>query len=138
MVGVVLITHGDMAKGMATSIDLIIGKQEQFETIGLYEGVDFDLFKEKVREAVENVNTGDGVVAIVDLFGASPYNSVAYNMTNFKEKNIPIRLISGANLPMMIELLLARDGDCPPDELYKIALSAGKDGIKEALEELGL
>lgn len=138
MVGVVLITHGDMAKGMATSIDLIIGKQEQFEIMGLYEGADFDLFKEKVGEAVENVNTGDGVIAIVDLFGASPYNSVAYNMTNFKEKNIPIRLISGANLPMMIELLLARDSASTPDELYKIALSAGKDGIKEALEELGL
>lgn len=138
MVGVVLITHGDMAKGMATSIDLIIGKQEQFETMGLYEGVDFDLFKEKVGEAIESVNTGDGVIAIVDLFGASPYNSVAYNMTKFKEKNIPIRLISGANLPMMIELLLARDSANNPDELYKIALSAGKDGIKEALEELGL
>jgi len=77
-------------------------------------------------------------MAIVDLFGASPYNSVAYNMTKFKEKNIPIRLITGANLPMMIELLLARDGNVTPDELYPIALNAGKDGIKEALEELGL
>lgn len=138
MVGVVLITHGDMAKGMSTSIDLIIGEQEQFEAVGLYEGVDFEEFKEKVGKAIESVNTGDGVMAIVDLFGASPYNSVAYNMTKFKEKNIPIRLITGANLPMMIELLLARDGNATPDELYPIALNAGKDGIKEALEELGL
>ena len=138
MIGVVLITHGDMAKGIKTAVDLILGEQDQFETVGLYEGADFELFKEKVGEAVENVNTGNGVIALVDLFGASPYNSVAYNMTKFIEKNIPIRLVSGVNLPMMIEVLLGRESANTPDELYKIALSTGKEGIKEALEELGL
>ena len=138
MVGVVVITHGDMAKGIESSVDLILGKQEQFAAIGLYEGADFEEFKENVGKAVEEVNTGKGVIVLVDLFGASPYNSVAYNMTGFQEKNIPVRLVTGVNLPMLIEVLMAREGVSGCDELYPVALSAGKDGIKEALEELGL
>ena len=138
MVGIVVITHGDMAKGIKTAIDLILGSQEQFESIGLYEGADFEEFKERVGASIESVNKGNGVIALVDLLGASPYNSVAFNMTKFIEKNIPIRLVSGVNLPMMIEVLLARETTSTPDELYQIALNAGKDGIKEALEELRL
>ncbi|MDV4149894.1 PTS sugar transporter subunit IIA [Clostridium sp. AL.422] len=138
MVGVILITHGDMAEGIKTAVDLILGEQEQFKAIGLYEGADFEVFKEKVGEAIENVNNGNGVIALVDLFGASPYNSVAYNIMKFNERDIPIRIVSGVNLPMMIEVLLARESANTPNELYPIALSAGKDGIKEALEELGL
>lgn len=138
MVGVVIITHADMAKGIETSVNLIIGKQEQFETIGLYEGEDFEEFKSKVGNTVEELNTGNGVIALVDLFGASPYNSVAYNMTSFQEKGIPLRLVTGVNLPMVIEVLMARETATSPDELYPISLESGKDGIKEALEELGL
>lgn len=138
MVGVVIITHGDMAKGIETSVDLIIGKQEQFKTIGLYEGEDFEEFKAKIQETVEELNTGKGVIVLVDLFGASPYNAVAYNMTTFQEKKIPVRLVTGVNLPMVIEVLMVRDSVSGPDELYPISLESGKGGIKEAFEELGM
>ncbi|PRR68818.1 PTS sugar transporter subunit IIA [Clostridium thermopalmarium] len=138
MIGILIITHGDMAKGIESSVDLIVGKQEQFSTIGLYEGEDFEKFKLKVKDTVEELNTGDGVIILVDLFGASPYNSVAYNITNFYEKKIPIRLLTGVNLPMVIEVLTSRATISSINDLYHIALDSGRDGIKEALEELGL
>lgn len=136
MVGVVIITHGDMAKGIETSVELIIGKQEQFKTIGLYEDTDFEEFKGMIGKTVEGLDTGNGVLVLVDLFGASPYNAAAYNMATFKEKKIPIRLVTGVNLPMVIEVLMQRDSVNSPDELYPISLESGKEGIKEALEEL--
>lgn len=138
MVGVIIVTHGEMAKGIESSIELIIGKQKQFATIGLYEGENFEEFKLKIKKTVEELDTGKGVIALVDLFGASPYNAVAYNMTSFQENNIPLRLVTGVNLPMVIEILMAREAVSNSHELYPTALSSGKEGIKEALEELGL
>jgi len=138
MIGVSLICHGGMAEGIRDSVGLIIGRQEYFNVLGLFEGNDFDKFKEDVFNTIKNSDDGNGVAVFVDMMGASPYNAVSMNIGRLKENNIPVRVISGANLPMLIETFLQRDTVDNIEVLYKISLEAGQGSIKELFDELGL
>lgn len=138
MIGLTIVTHGEMAKGIVTALNLILGEQEKLETVGLYEGADFEEFKENVRKAVVNTNDGQGVLLMVDLYGASPYNASAGNMTYFQENQIPVRVLTGVNLPMVITAASMRDSFDNVDELYAAVMEEAKDGIKEMMQELGL
>ncbi len=129
MIGVLVVTHGKLAEGLKDSIELIIGEQKKFEIEGLFHGDDFEELKTRVYDNVLSLNDSDGVLVLVDLFGASPYNSVVFNYPRFKQENIEVRLITGINLPMLIEALDARNY-CGLDELYAKSLETAKEHIK--------
>jgi len=138
MIGLTVITHGEMAEGIRTAVRLILGEQEQFRTLGLREGADFEAFKEEVRQAVLKTDTGQGALILVDLLGASPYNASAFWMTDFLERGISVRLITGVNLPMVISALTMRGSFSSVEELYGAVMEEGRAGIREMMEELGL
>jgi mannose PTS system EIIA component len=129
MVGVLILTHGKLADGLKNSVEMIMGQNESFNTLGLYEGDDFSEFKENVLEHISLLDTGEGVLVLVDLFGASPYNSVMFNYQEIKSREKNIRLITGVNLPMVIESLNARNY-MKLDQLYEEVMNMGISNIK--------
>ena len=80
MVGVLLISHGLLCQGLADSVSMVAGNIEQSECISLKPGQDPGEFKEKVRQAVEELDTGMGVLVLTDLLGGTPFNSIARNI----------------------------------------------------------
>ena len=52
MVGVLILTHGKLADGFKNSVEMIMGQNESFKTLGLFEGEDFSEYKEKVLELI--------------------------------------------------------------------------------------
>lgn len=129
MVGVLILTHGKLADGLKNSVEMIMGQNESFNTLGLYEGDDFSEFKKNVLEHISLLDTGEGVLVLVDLFGASPYNSVMFNYQEIKSREKNIRLITGVNLPMVIESLNARNY-MKLDQLYEEVMNMGISNIK--------
>ena len=129
MVGVLILTHGKLADGLKNSVEMIMGQNEPFNTLGLYEGDDFSEFKENVLEHISLLDTGEGVLVLVDLFGASPYNSVMFNYQEIKSREKNVRLITGVNLPMVIESLNARNY-MKLDQLYEEVMNMGISNIK--------
>lgn len=129
MVGVLILTHGKLADGLKNSVEMIMGQNESFNTLGLYEGDDFSEFKENVLEHISLLDTGEGVLVLVDLLGASPYNSVMFNYQEIKSREKNIRLITGVNLPMVIESLNARNY-MKLDQLYEEVMNMGISNIK--------
>jgi len=134
LIGILLITHGDFAKGLKNSTELIIGQNDKFETMGLYHGDSIDEFGEKVLESIIELDSGDGTLVFSDLYCASPFNVTATNSKNLKEHNY--RSISGVNLPMLIEALTMRD-NMDLDEITDHVMNCGKEGIKELFKEIG-
>lgn len=124
MVGVVIATHGDFSKGLLNAVELIAGKQPQVETIGLHHGDGIGEFDQKVREAVESVDTGDGVIVFVDIMNGTPANTV---MRLIPEKD-NLRAISGVNMPMAVTAIMSRE-DEDLDDLTEECLEAGKETI---------
>lgn len=129
MVGVLILTHGKLADGLKNSVEMIMGQNDSFNTLGLYEGDDFAEFKEKVLEQICELDSGEGVIVLVDLFGASPYNSVMFNYQEIKRREKNVRLITGVNLPMVIESLNARNYTSI-DKLYEEVMQMGISNIK--------
>jgi len=129
MIGVLILTHGKLADGLKNSVEMIMGQNDSFNTLGLYEGDDFTEFKEKVLEQICELDSGEGVIVLVDLFGASPYNSVMFNYQEIKRREKIVRLITGVNLPMVIESLNARNYTSI-DKLYEEVMQMGINNIK--------
>lgn len=138
MVGILMVSHGLMSEGIADSLKLIMGEVDQLDYLGLYEGNDFDVFKQKIYDKVIELDHGDGVVILVDLFGASPYNSSAGNMSTWMKEGHNVRLITGMNLPMAMEAVSRRFVGASLDELYPLIMQTAKEEVKELMQELGM
>ena len=132
MVGVILISHGKMADGMKDSAELIFGNTEEVTTASLVAGQDFDVFKKEVFDKIESADTGDGVLVFVDLFGASPYNASMFAKKELEAKGKKIRVITGMNLSMILEVLPMRSA-LNLEALVQMALNSGREGIQEPI-----
>ena len=84
MTGIAIVTHGEMAIGLMDSLSLIMGEQEDYQTLGLKHGDDIGEFGEKIQTAICELDTGDGVLVFVDLFSASTYNQAAMSFNKLK------------------------------------------------------
>jgi PTS system mannose-specific IIA component len=131
MIGIVLVSHGEMALGMLDAARMIVGEQERTLAVSLNEMDDVEGLMDRIAAAVDEVDMGDGVLLLVDAFGASPFNASA--RLAMQRKNTEV--ITGMNLPMLLELAVQRDGQSL-DGLVKIALEAGKSSIRTLTETL--
>lgn len=126
MIGVIVATHGLMAKEMLNSAAMLVGEGEQMGYVCLLPGQDPDDFLAKCEEAVTSVDTGDGVVALVDIPGGTPNN------TMFRlSKSHNIRIVTGTNLPMVMLAVLERFDGMTADELVENFMENGKNEIIE-------
>jgi PTS system mannose-specific IIA component len=105
MIGLVVIAHFDLAKEMVAATELIIGKQEQFESIGIFPDEDIDKTRGKIIEALKKADSGDGVMILTDMFGGTPSNI----SLSFLEEG-KVEVVTGVNLPMLIKLNTYREG----------------------------
>lgn len=124
MIGILIVSHGDLAKEMLNTACMILGEQQNVKTLSLMYDDDIKEFTEKILDATQELDQGDGVIVISDLFGGSPNNSVAAisRLRSFKA-------ITGVNLPMLIECLSSREF-LNIDELVHSAKCTGIGGIK--------
>jgi PTS system mannose-specific IIA component len=121
MIGVVLVTHGNLAKEFLGICEHIMGPQERIETVCIAPGDDMELRREDILRASEAVDTGSGVVILTDMFGGTPSNLAISVMNNDK-----IEVLAGMNLPMLIKLISVR-GALP---LSQVVLQAQESGRK--------
>lgn len=100
MIGVLLISHGDMASGIISSLKMFFGSEiPQLDTLCLSEEANVDDFGKEIGIKVQNLNTGEGVVIFADLIGGTPYNQAI----RFISPNTV--LVGGMNLPIIMEFL---------------------------------
>jgi len=131
MIGVVVISHGNFAEHLVKSAELIVGEQEKILPVHLLEGESPERFEEKLREAVRNMKSGDGVLILSDLFGGSTVRVAARLL--FEEEKVEV--VAGVNMPMLLEVLMNRE-DTDLKTLVKIAVDAGKNGVVDFREKI--
>ena len=130
MIGIVIVTHGKFGTELLKSAELIIGEQKNVFTLGLEHGDNIEELRNQLKTAVEELDEGDGVLVLTDLFGGSPSNVAATNM-----EHLDFHSLTGVNLPMLIEALSMRE--CLSiDELTNSSYNAGYEGIKNIREIL--
>jgi len=132
LVGIVIVSHGEMADGMLDAARMIVGEQEGIATVSLKEMDDVEGLTERVDAAITQVNAGEGVLVMVDLFGASPFNA----STRLAMERDDIEVITGMSLPMLVEVAVQRDG-ADLQQLVHIAREAGTSGVRTLSDTLG-
>lgn len=104
MIGIVVITHGNLATGLKSAATLLNGNPEHLSCAELHLGDNPLEFKESVEQAIAEVDDGDGILVLADIFGGTPSNTVSQLFAHEG-----IRAIAGVNLPMVIQAICLRD-----------------------------
>ena len=116
MIGILLISHGDMAKGMISSASMLYPDIAQVDALGLMPQDNPDDFQVELEKKVAELDTGQGVYILCDLMGGTPGNRAAYVIGD------KVRLLAGMSLPMLLALLFAREGTDDFDEITETVL----------------
>lgn len=127
MIGLIIVGHGVFPTGILSSVKLIAGEQKELIGVDFESGQSSDVLKGNIENAINNLNS-DEILILADLAGGSPFNVSALISENRKDKKIGV--ISGVNLPMLLEVSLLRT-DCTVEALIKTAKDAATTGIKE-------
>jgi mannose PTS system EIIA component len=126
MIGLVLVTHGGLAREFLAAMEHIVGPQEQVGVISIGPDDDMDQRRADIVRAVEDVETGSGVILLTDMFGGTPSN-LAISLLDTKM----VEVVAGLNLPMLIKLASVRV-DRSLQEAADDAQSAGRKYINTA------
>jgi mannose PTS system EIIA component len=123
MIGVLLVTHGDIGTALLASASQILGDgQKQAATLSVWRADDVDDLVLRARELIDGLDAGDGVLVLTDIFGATPGNVVSRLLEDGK-----IEGVSGVSLPMLLRVLTSRNGSLAG--AVERALSGGADGV---------
>ena len=125
MIGFILTGHGHFSTGLKSALDMIAGPQPAFEIVP-FEEEGAGTYGDKLREAVKAMRAEtDGVLIFCDLMGGTPFNQSM--MITAEQDNIQV--VAGTNLPMLIDIVMARTPDSAIADLVSEAVEVGKEGV---------
>jgi len=130
MIGIVLVTHGRLANEFCNALIHVVGPQQQITSIAICANDDMENRRQDILDAVEQVESGDGVVILTDMFGGTPSN-LAISIMRPGE----IEVLAGVNLPMLIKLASIRQ-ECNIKQAIEAAKESGRKYINVASELL--
>ncbi|MEM7427847.1 MAG: PTS sugar transporter subunit IIA [Pseudomonadota bacterium] len=104
MIGLVLVTHGQLAAEFRAALEHVVGHQENLETISIGPDDDMEQRRSDILDAVAKADDGSGVILLTDMFGGTPSNLAISIMDQAN-----VEVLAGINLPMLIKLASARN-----------------------------
>jgi len=125
MIAIIIATHGKFSEELLKSSEMICGKQENTEYVTFIPGEGADDLVKKYENAIEKLDVKEGLLFMVDLFGGSPFNAAS----RIAITNDNIDIVTGVNLPMLLEVFVSRDFKSL-DEVVTTAIDSGKESIK--------
>ncbi|GAB2025451.1 PTS sugar transporter subunit IIA [Lactovum odontotermitis] len=134
MIGLLIATHGRLGQELIDTAELIAGKMSQVSSVGLGLEDNAELFVARVKEKVGELDTGDGVLIMNDLFGGTPSNASIYLSA---AENV--WTVAGVNLPMVLEYFNLRENKIlPMEELAESVCQAGKEYVLNSTKKIQL
>ncbi|MDA0225449.1 MAG: PTS fructose transporter subunit IIA [Proteobacteria bacterium] len=123
MIGVLIITHGTIGEAMLRTASATLGTTPPaVRVFGVSVGDDPDLLMPRLRTAATQLNSGDGVLVLSDMYGATPCNIASRLLEPGQVDGV-----SGLNLPMLMRVLTYRNQALP--DLVDKACAGGSDGV---------
>jgi PTS system mannose-specific IIA component len=122
VIGIVIVAHGGLAREYLSAVEHVVGKQDGVKAISIEDDHDRQAKQIEICAAADEVDTGDGVVVVTDMFGGSPSN-LSLRACSATDR----RIIYGANLPLLIKLAKSRTLSLPA--AVESALETGRKYI---------
>ncbi|MDO9731461.1 PTS mannose transporter subunit IIAB [Glaesserella parasuis] len=126
-IAIIIATHGVAAEQLLKTTEMLIGEQSDVATIDFVPGENAETIMGKYQEKLANeLAHCDQVLFLVDTWGGSPFN--AANRVSEGKDNMDI--VTGVNVPMLVETFMARDDGPSLAELVEVALETGRLGVR--------
>jgi PTS system ascorbate-specific IIA component len=123
VIGILIVTHGEIGTSLLDSASQILGaRPPQVATLSVWRQDDPDDLVLRARELMEQIDDGQGVLILTDLFGATPGNVVSKLLEDGR-----IEGVSGVSLPMLLRVVTGRNGSVAA--AVQRALSGGSEGL---------
>ena len=130
MVGILVVTHRRLAEEFIATAELIVGEIDKCVGLSLDPDLPADDLRQQITQAMDEVNDGDGVIVLTDMFGGTPSN---LSLSFLNQEGIEV--VTGVNLPMLLKLAQSRQ-DHKVDELARVIKDYGRRSISLASEIL--
>jgi PTS system mannose-specific IIA component len=126
MIGIVLVTHGNLAREFLAAMEHVVGPQEQARAVSIGPDDDMEQRRADILAAAAEVDSGEGAILLTDMFGGTPSN-LAISIID----RANVEVLAGVNLPMLIKLASVRRTEKLADAVAH-ARDAGKKYISVA------
>lgn len=130
MVGLLLVSHGSIAESFLEVSLEIVGPVKGVQVVSLAEPIDEEKVMEGIQKARKEIDQGDGILILTDMFGGTPAN-LCFSLL----EDPTVEVLTGMNLPMILQILSSRKNASLP-ELAGIAMRCGRENIYLAREIL--
>ncbi|WP_283603408.1 PTS mannose transporter subunit IIAB [Serratia proteamaculans] len=125
-IAIIIGTHGTAAEQLLKTTEMLLGEQDNVAFIDFVPGENAETLIEKYNGKISGLDTSGGVLFLVDTWGGSPFNAasrIAVDKENYE-------VVTGVNIPMLVETFMARDDNPGFDDLVALALETGREGVK--------
>jgi PTS system mannose-specific IIA component len=124
MIGIVIVTHGELGTELLRTAQEIVGKFPSVEAVSVQASEPIDKARKKIEASLQRVSDGSGVLILTDLFGGTPSNLVLSYLEAGR-----LEVVTGVNLPMLMKLPSLRE----ERDLRTLADSLAKYGQRNIL-----
>lgn len=129
---VLLLSHGDLAREIWATSNMVLGEMSGVEYLTLPLGTDLNRYEQDIRHKIEGAE--DGLLILTDIFGGTPFITASRVFASLEDKD-QVEIVTGMNLAMAIQVFNFV-GNMPVKELKKIAVTAGTEGIVDLKERV--
>ncbi len=127
MIGILLVTHANLGNALIETLEFISGKKEtHIAAVSINIQEDPESLRKKIKKAIQEVKTDNGIVILTDMFGGTPSN-LSYS---FLEEG-QVDVISGVNLPILFKAVNSRS-KMNMEALTSVLVEHGKKSISLA------
>lgn len=125
-IAIIIGTHGWAAEQLLKTAEMLLGEQDNVGWIDFVPGENAETLIEKYKGQIANLDVSQGVLFLVDTWGGSPFNAASRLVVDKDNHEV----VAGVNIPMLVEVLMARDDNPGFDELVATAVETGREGVR--------
>jgi len=130
MIGALVVTHGNLGRELLAAAEMIVGEISHIQSVSVGWHDDVNNAKNDIEKRIAEVENGQGVIILTDMFGGTPSN-IAFSFHDPGK----IDVVTGVNLPMIIKIAGQKDGETL-ESLACIIRDQGRSSISTASEFL--
>lgn len=130
MIGVVLAAHGSIAPALLEAAESIVGPLENVRALSITAGDDPGIWRSLVHDAIRDLDDGQGVLVLCDMFGGTPAN-LCLGVDSGQ-----VVVVTGVNLPMLLKVATIRSSGPPLEAVAEAVAEHGRRHIVQATERL--
>ena len=125
MIGILLVTHGEIGKSLIScAAHILDSNPKSVESLSINSNNDLSIYANIIAQKIQSLDSGNGVLIMTDIYGATPCN-----LLNKFIKNNKVEVITGVNLPMLIKAISDRRDNL--NILINDSIDCAKKNIKK-------